>query len=173
MVLFKWCYLLFWYVVCSSSTMQRRKIVLGHSLKPGYLQVHCPTASWELRRLYCTARTRTTRVCVTGLSPLCFYFARNTVQSKVNRGAYLILPPLSNDTLIEQDGRTEQRRGIHDDGHESRSPDSACSLGYDSRTSSPDHVLEGEDLMWWSIFLSPGSLGSAGVSLSRHRAKAG
>lgn len=60
----------------------------------------------------------------------------------------LILPSLvSNDTLIEQQDRTEQLRGILADGHESRSPDSACSLGYDSRTSTPDHVLEGEVLM--------------------------
>lgn len=54
---------------------------------------------------------------------------------------------VSNDTLIEQHGSAQQRRGIHGDGHESRSPDSACSLGYDSRASSPEHVLEGEVLM--------------------------
>lgn len=51
---------------------------------------------------------------------------------------------VSDDAAIEQHGRTQQRRGIHGDGHESRSPDSACSLGFDSRTCSPDHVLEGE-----------------------------
>ncbi|XP_070705443.1 mitogen-activated protein kinase-binding protein 1-like [Pempheris klunzingeri] len=35
-----------------------------------------------------------------------------------------------------------QGRGIRSDSQESRSPDSACSLGYDSRDSSPDRVLD-------------------------------
>ncbi|XP_034756679.1 mitogen-activated protein kinase-binding protein 1-like [Etheostoma cragini] len=46
----------------------------------------------------------------------------------------------------EQDCRM-QGRGIHSGSKKSRSPDSACSLGYDSRDSSPDRVLDGEVLL--------------------------
>ncbi|CAK6962647.1 mitogen-activated protein kinase-binding protein 1-like [Scomber scombrus] len=35
-----------------------------------------------------------------------------------------------------------QGRGIRSESQDSRSPDSACSLGYDSRRSSPEHVLD-------------------------------
>ncbi len=37
-----------------------------------------------------------------------------------------------------------QGRGIRSESQESCSPDSACSLGYDSRESSPDCVMDGE-----------------------------
>lgn len=37
-----------------------------------------------------------------------------------------------------------QGRGIRSESQDSRSPDSACSLGYDSREPSPDCVLDGE-----------------------------
>lgn len=41
-----------------------------------------------------------------------------------------------------------QGRGIRSESQDSRSPDSACSLDYDSSESSPDHILDGKVLLW-------------------------
>lgn len=56
------------------------------------------------------------------------------------------LAAVSDYTVKEQHCRM-QRRGIHSESQESRSPDSACSLGYDSCRSSPDHMVDGEVLL--------------------------
>lgn len=61
-------------------------------------------------------------------------------------------PPLSllsyvSDYMVKEQHCRMQRRGIRSESQESRSPDSACSLGYDSRRSSPDRVLDGEVLL--------------------------
>lgn len=72
--------------------MEPRGIVLGRWPAPGCLQVHRPAASLELKKLYCTARTtRTTQVCVTGMSPLVLFwgcFACGTVRSEENQSAH-------------------------------------------------------------------------------------
>lgn len=41
-----------------------------------------------------------------------------------------------------------QGRGMRSGSQDSRSPDSACSLGYDSMGSSLDGVLDGEVSLW-------------------------
>ncbi|XP_068564393.1 mitogen-activated protein kinase-binding protein 1-like [Cebidichthys violaceus] len=46
------------------------------------------------------------------------------------------------DYMVKEQHCRMQRRGIRSESKESRSPDSACSLGYDSRDSSPDRVLD-------------------------------
>ncbi|KAM3602699.1 uncharacterized protein V6R79_009223 [Siganus canaliculatus] len=51
--------------------------------------------------------------------------------------------PQSSSYMVKgQHCRMLQSRGIRSESQESRSPDSACSLGYDSRESSPDRVLD-------------------------------
>ncbi|XP_044026188.1 mitogen-activated protein kinase-binding protein 1-like isoform X2 [Siniperca chuatsi] len=46
------------------------------------------------------------------------------------------------DYMVKEQHCRIQGRGIRSESQESRSPDSACSLGYNSRESSPDHVLD-------------------------------
>ncbi|XP_059212335.1 mitogen-activated protein kinase-binding protein 1-like [Centropristis striata] len=46
------------------------------------------------------------------------------------------------DYMVKEQHCRMQGRGIRSETKESRSPDSACSLGYDSRDSSPDRVLD-------------------------------
>lgn len=53
------------------------------------------------------------------------------------------------DYMVKEQHCRMQGRGIRSESQESRSPDSACSLGYNSRESSPDRVLDGEVLLWW------------------------
>lgn len=51
--------------------------------------------------------------------------------------------------MVEEQRCRMQGRGIRSESQQSqqsRSPDSACSLGYDSRESSPDRVPDGEVL---------------------------
>ena len=65
-----------------------------------------------------------------------------------------LLPPLPcfsyvSDYMVEEQRCRTQGRGIRSESQQSqqsRSPDSACSLGYDSRESSPDRVPDGEVL---------------------------
>ncbi|KAK2856450.1 hypothetical protein Q5P01_005185 [Channa striata] len=46
------------------------------------------------------------------------------------------------DYMVKEQLCRMQGRGICSESQDSRSPDSACSLGYDSRESSPDHILD-------------------------------
>ncbi|XP_078130727.1 mitogen-activated protein kinase-binding protein 1-like [Sander vitreus] len=46
------------------------------------------------------------------------------------------------DYMVKEQHCRMQGRGSHSESKKSRSPDSACSLGYDSRDSSPDRVLD-------------------------------
>ncbi|KAM9339134.1 mitogen-activated protein kinase-binding protein 1-like [Symphorus nematophorus] len=46
------------------------------------------------------------------------------------------------DYMVKEQHCRMQGRGIRSESQESHSPDSACSLGYDSRESSPDRVLD-------------------------------
>ncbi|XP_071334910.1 mitogen-activated protein kinase-binding protein 1-like isoform X2 [Trachinotus anak] len=48
----------------------------------------------------------------------------------------------SSDYMMKEQHCRMQGRGIRSESQDSRSPDSACSLGYDSRDSSPDCVLD-------------------------------
>ncbi|XP_038582055.1 mitogen-activated protein kinase-binding protein 1-like isoform X2 [Micropterus salmoides] len=48
----------------------------------------------------------------------------------------------SSDYMVKEQHCRMQGRGIRSESQESRSPDSACSLGYNSRESSPDRVLD-------------------------------
>lgn len=57
--------------------------------------------------------------------------------------------PYVSDYMVKEQHCRMQGRGIRSESQESRSADSACSLGYDSRESSPDRVLDGEVLLWW------------------------
>ncbi|XP_073349163.1 mitogen-activated protein kinase-binding protein 1-like [Pagrus major] len=50
--------------------------------------------------------------------------------------------PQGSDYMVEEQHCRMQGRGIRSESQQSRSPDSACSLGYDSRESSPDRVLD-------------------------------
>lgn len=63
--------------------------------------------------------------------------------------AYLSLSvfPYVSDYMVKEQHCRMQGRGIRSESQESRSADSACSLGYDSRESSPDRVLDGEVLL--------------------------
>ncbi|XP_070781678.1 mitogen-activated protein kinase-binding protein 1-like [Enoplosus armatus] len=49
--------------------------------------------------------------------------------------------PRGSDYMVKEQHCRIQGRGIRSESQESRSPDSACSLGYNSRESSPDRVL--------------------------------
>ncbi|XP_038141966.1 mitogen-activated protein kinase-binding protein 1-like [Cyprinodon tularosa] len=53
--------------------------------------------------------------------------------------------PAESDYMVAEQPRTPQRQLIRSESQDSRSPDSACSLGYDSRESSPDRTLDDVD----------------------------
>ncbi|XP_054871641.1 mitogen-activated protein kinase-binding protein 1-like isoform X2 [Amphiprion ocellaris] len=50
--------------------------------------------------------------------------------------------PPGSDYMVKEQHCRMQGRGIRSESQDSRSPDSACSLGYASRESSPDHILD-------------------------------
>ncbi|XP_076612469.1 mitogen-activated protein kinase-binding protein 1-like isoform X2 [Chaetodon auriga] len=50
--------------------------------------------------------------------------------------------PQGSDYMVKEQHCRMQGRGIRSESQESRSPDSACSLGYDSRESSPERILD-------------------------------
>ncbi|XP_069572308.1 mitogen-activated protein kinase-binding protein 1-like [Brachyistius frenatus] len=50
--------------------------------------------------------------------------------------------PLGSDYMVKEQHCRMQGRRIRSESQDSRSPDSACSLGYDSRESSPDRILD-------------------------------
>ncbi|GLD59657.1 mitogen-activated protein kinase-binding protein 1-like protein [Lates japonicus] len=84
---------------------------------PGHMLTVCPhthpRASWGVMEWYCTPRSRRT--------------------TRVYRAVI---------TIVKEQHCRMQGRGIRSESQDSRSPDSACSLGYDSRESSPDYVLD-------------------------------
>lgn len=52
------------------------------------------------------------------------------------------------DYIVKEQHCSMQRRGMRSESQDSRSPDSACSLGYDSRWSSPERAVDGEVKLW-------------------------
>lgn len=56
--------------------------------------------------------------------------------------------PCISDYMEKEQHCMMQGRGMHSGSQDSRSPDSACSLGYDSMGSSLDGVLNGEVSLW-------------------------
>ncbi|XP_047242986.1 mitogen-activated protein kinase-binding protein 1-like [Girardinichthys multiradiatus] len=53
--------------------------------------------------------------------------------------------PVDGDYMVTVQPCSPQRQMIRTESQDSRSPDSACSLGYDSRESSPDRILDDVD----------------------------
>lgn len=152
-------------IIFCSWTIDPRGISLGHMLT-GCPHTR-PRASGVLMEPRCTpGRTTTIQVCRAGKSLpqyLWFYSSyHNNSKGEQTCSPFLglTLPSTSrpccfclsllsydSDYMVKEQHCRMQRRGIRSRTQESRSPDSACSLGYDSRGSSPDHVLDGEAFM--------------------------
>lgn len=162
------CFVFSFFVLCSSSSWKRREL---RCIGPGHTVTGCPHTHPRAFRvpteLCCTPRqTMTTRVYRAGKSLLftytlpklwqwhwkeqvlfCSWF-NVSLTTPVHHCFHLPVIFYISDYMVKEQDCRIQGRGIRSESQDSCSPDSACSLDYNSRESSPDHVLDGEGLLW-------------------------